>query len=81
MKVIRKKTLTERRMTGTNMSAFNEIEIIKRLHNPNIIHIHEIIDDKKDDHMYIVMQFVEKCDMDAYIEKQNGQLIPLETIR
>ena len=70
-------------MTITKNMAFNEIEIMKKLHNPSIIHIHEIIDDKKDDHMYIVMQFLPKNSIEAYIDKQNllNSKIPLETVR
>jgi serine/threonine protein kinase len=68
-KIIQKRTLSERRMTGTQALAFNEIEIMKRMHHPHIIHIHEIIDDMADTHMYIIMQYLAKSSIDEYIEK------------
>jgi len=36
---------------------YREVEIIKMFDHPNIINIHEIIDDPEDDKLQIIMEY------------------------
>ena len=49
------------KMTGKDKSAYDcvieELKLLKRLEHPNIIKLHEIIDDQKNDHIYLVSEW------------------------
>lgn len=37
-----------------------EIDILKELNHPNIIRLYEVIDDEKDDKLYLVLEYAER---------------------
>jgi serine/threonine protein kinase len=48
----------------------NEINSMIRLHNPYIIHLHEVIDDPKAPQKYLVMEFLPKKSIQDFIEEK-----------
>ena len=53
MKIVDKKNLC-RTIDGTNHFV-NELEALKLLHHPNIVHLREVIDDYDDKNLYLIM--------------------------
>ena len=55
-----KKTL-QKKSFGKRRNAYDyvreELKILERLEHPNIIWLHEIIDDPKRDHIYLVTEY------------------------
>ena len=60
MKIMTRSKMRSRRHTSKFVTTFNEIDIMKKLHHPNIIHLHEVIDDQYEPNMYIIMQYLPK---------------------
>ena len=52
------KRALEKKKTGAGRSAYDcvieELKVLQSLEHPNIIWLHEIIDDPKKDHIYLV---------------------------
>lgn len=77
MKVIKRERLGVRRKTSRKESQtlINELHVLKKLHHPNIVQIKEIIDDGKNDSLYLVMQHLpgqnlqEKIDESQFINE------------
>lgn len=62
MKIINKSHLPKVVQTNgqpkQSQYVLNEVEVLKNLHHPNIVHLAEVIDDKADDKLYLVMQYL-----------------------
>jgi serine/threonine protein kinase len=56
MKIIKKKKLPKLECGG--LQVLNEVEVLKELHHPNIVHLREVIDDANDGNLYLVMQYL-----------------------
>ena len=48
-----------------------ELKVLSRLDHPNIIYLHEIIDDQKKDHIYLVTQWLTKGTLGDLVVKKN----------
>jgi len=68
MKIMQKSKMRSRKQTNKYATTFNEIDIMKKLHHPNIIHLHEIIDDQHDPNMYLLMQFLPKNSIQEFLD-------------
>ena len=55
MKIIKKNRLPS---IAGNQLLLNEVEVLKNLHHPNIVHLVEVIDDPGDGNLYLVMQYL-----------------------
>jgi serine/threonine protein kinase len=55
MKIIKKDRLPS---IAGNKLLLNEVEVLKNLHHPNIVHLVEVIDDPGDGNLYLVMQYL-----------------------
>ena len=75
MKVIKRERLGVRRKTSRKESQtlINELHVLKKLHHPNIVQIKEIIDDGKNDSLYLVMQHLPGQNLQEKIDE--SQLI------
>jgi [calcium/calmodulin-dependent protein kinase] kinase len=47
-----------------------EIDILKDLNHPNIIGLHEVIDDEKEDKLYLVLDYAERGQIMDYDNKE-----------
>ena len=60
---------------SNNMSAYDcvieELKLLKRLEHPNIIWLHEIIDDQKKDYIYLVTEWLKKGTLGDLVAKKN----------
>ena len=73
IKQMNKKTLS-RKKCGPGMNALDcvieELKVLKSLEHPNIIWLHEIIDDPKKDSIYLVQEWYTKGSLgDSVVEK------------
>ena len=54
----------QRKRCGKDRNAYDcvkeELKVLERLEHPNIIWLHEIIDDPKRDHIYLITEFHSK---------------------
>ena len=48
-----------------------ELKVLERLEHPNIIWLHEVIDDQKRDHIYLVTEYHSKGSLGDHIVKIN----------
>ena len=53
-----------------------EIDIHKMLNHPNIIRLHEIIDDGEDDKVYLIMDYADKGQILTHDPSTNLFLLP-----
>jgi serine/threonine protein kinase len=71
-----KKFLKSKFPTGNNLSAYEfvkeELKVLQRLEHPNIIYLHEIIDDPKRDHIYLITQYHSKGSLGEKLEEKNN---------
>ena len=55
------KKFLQRQKFGTSKTAYDcvkeELKVLERLEHPNIIWLHEIIDDPKKNHIYLVTEY------------------------
>ncbi|KAG0614010.1 hypothetical protein M758_6G144400 [Ceratodon purpureus] len=62
IKIFHKSRLCKLRVSPTETAmtdVLREVAIMKRLDHPNIVKLHEIIDDPQSDNMYLVLEFME----------------------
>jgi len=52
----------------------NEIDIMLKLHNPHLIHIHKIIVHPEDDFVYIILKYYPNDTLKNYIEKTKNRV-------
>ena len=66
MKIFSKSLLKRRRVFGRGgisddwETTKKEIAIMKKLHHPNIVKLHEVIDDEENDNLFLVLDWVER---------------------
>jgi len=48
-----------------------ELKVLLRLEHPNIIFLHEIIDDDKKDYIYLITEYHSKGSLGEEVEKKN----------
>ena len=65
IKVIKKKEI--------NMQLYQETSILKLLHHPNIVELHEVINDEASPNLCIVMQYLEGPSLDMLHEPPSAQ--------
>ena len=74
IKKMNKKILKQKK-AGVGTSAYDcvkeELKVLSRLDHPNIIYLHEIIDDQKKDHIYLVTQWLTKGTLGDLVVKKN----------
>ncbi len=68
VKVIKKANMTDRDMELTK----NEIETLKMCQHPNIIKLLDVFENN--DHMYLVMEFLQGGDLFTYLEKRKFKI-------
>jgi len=60
IKALEAASLRKRRKVGSNINSLkNEIGIMKMLDHPNLVKLHEVIDDVENDRLYLVMDHIE----------------------
>jgi serine/threonine protein kinase len=52
----------------------NEIEMLENMHHPNIVQLHEVINDWSDHNIYLVMQFLSGKSLQDYGEIPSREL-------
>jgi serine/threonine protein kinase len=74
IKKMNKKALKSKK-AGKDKSAYDcvieELKLLKRLEHPNIIWLHEIIDDQKKDHIYLVTEWLQKGTLGDLVTQKN----------
>mgnify|MGYP002633658133 CR=1 FL=1 len=74
MKQMNKKEL-KKKMVGKEQNAYmyviEELKVLQRLQHPNIIYLHEIIDDPKKDFIYLITQYHSKGSLADQLENVN----------
>ena len=60
-------------------SELAELQAFRKIHHPNIVGLHEIIDDPKDTNIYLVLDYIGGESLTDYIKRQSGK-IPLEFV-
>ena len=74
IKKMNKKALKSKK-AGKGKSAYDcvieELKLLKRLEHPNIIWLHEIIDDQKKDHIYLVTEWLQKGTLGDLVAVKN----------
>lgn len=84
IKICRRSILRTRKVNN-NEDALNalkrEIAIMKKLKHPNIVRLHEVIDDEECDNMFIVMEFIEKGPVLRIDENGNAKSGPCSATR
>jgi len=74
IKKMNKKDLSKKSL-GNNLSAYDcvkeELKVLKTLDHPNVIWLHEIIDDPKRDHIYLVTEYHSAGSLGDKIKKLN----------
>ena len=72
-----RKTL-QRKPFGNGLSAYDcvkeELKILQRLEHPNIIWLHELIDDPKRDHIYLVTEYHSRGSLGDQVVKLNDPM-------
>jgi serine/threonine protein kinase len=56
MKIVSKKYFHKN--PGETNHMINELEALKLLHHPNIVHLREVIDDHDEQDLYMIMQYL-----------------------
>lgn len=68
----------QRKPFGKGRTAYDcikeELKVLERLEHPNIIWLHEIIDDPKRDHIYLVTEYHSRGSLGDQIVKLNEHL-------
>jgi serine/threonine protein kinase len=59
MKVFRKSAL-KKKDRNAYLDTLKEIDILKTFNHPNVIRLHEVIDDDPGDKLYLVLDYAEK---------------------
>mmetsp|Transcript_13095 Transcript_13095/g.20333 ORF Transcript_13095/g.20333 Transcript_13095/m.20333 type:complete len:80 (-) Transcript_13095:834-1073(-) len=67
----------KKKNTGNGRNAYDcvleELQVLQKLEHPNIIFLHEIIDDDKKDDIYLVTEYHSKGSLgDQVLEKNKG---------
>ena len=75
IKVMNKNALKNKKSGNNGKNAFDcvleELEVLKRLQHPNIIYLHEIIDDKKKEEIYLVTEFHSRGSLGDLMREKN----------
>ena len=68
----------QRKKFGKDRNAYDcvkeELKVLMRLEHPNIIWLHEIIDDPKRDHIYLITDYHSKGTLKNLVEELNRPL-------
>ena len=68
----------QKKSCGKDRTAYDcvkeELKILERLEHPNIIWLHEIIDDPKRDYIYFVTEFHTRGSLGDMVEKMNEHM-------
>lgn len=69
------KAMLQKKKTGKGRSAYDsvkeELKVLQKLEHPNIIYLHEIIDDPDKDELYLVTEYHSKGSLGEVVEKRN----------
>ena len=69
------KKLLKKKRVGSGRSAYDcvqeELKVLQKLNHPNIIFLHEIIDDKSKDHIYLVTQWLTQGTLKNLVDEKN----------
>lgn len=55
-------------------SEMAELQAFRMIHHPNIVGLHEIIDDPKDTNIYLVLDYISGVSLTDYIKRQSGKI-------
>jgi serine/threonine protein kinase len=66
---LKKKTVG--RGQNAYMYVIEELKVLQRLQHPNIIYLHEIIDDPKKDYIYLITQYYSTGSLADQLENAN----------
>lgn len=69
------KAFLQKKKTGQGKNAYDcvkdELKVLEKLEHPNIIYLHEIIDDPNKDEIYLVTEYHSNGSLGAAVEKRN----------
>ena len=75
MKSMSKKFLKSKFPAGKTQSAYDyvkdELKVLQRLEHPNIIYLHEIIDDPNRDHIYLITEYHSRGSLADRLDEKN----------
>ena len=55
-------------LVGEETHQIKEIDIMLKLHNPHLIHIHEVIIHPKEDYVYVILHYYSGGSLKNFIE-------------
>jgi serine/threonine protein kinase len=79
MKLMNKKDLKSKITSYNGSSAYTcvleELKVLQRLEHPNILYLHEIIDDPSKDNIFLITQYHSKGSLADVLERKNFKYI------
>eukprot|EP00755_Sulcionema_specki_P018940 Sspe_Gene.11839::Locus_4020_Transcript_1_1_Confidence_1.000_Length_2345::g.11839::m.11839 len=87
MKVMKKSILVKTRASGGVSAMDNvcrELALLKKMQHPNVVRLYEVIDDPKDDKLYLIFEYLEKGELLKLDDEgftEGGKGLPIDRVR
>ena len=72
------KEKASRPMTLMDNHKLKEIDVMLNLHNPHLVHLHEVIEDPEAQFLYLILHFYQNGDLQKIIDNANKLAAPAE---
>jgi len=76
MKSMNKEEL-KKRTIGKNTNAYmyvlDELKVLQRLEHPNVVYLHEVINDPNSDHLFLISEYHSRGSLADMLHKKNEQ--------